>query len=261
MFEVRDFNKDNWKCSLALARMLFEEGKLDNLASKIREFLNQPEGGADKMFPCSSGGAIKSLVQIREQVPALNLDQKAHPVLWVRFAFWLQSRGIGLADRFLLCYAKWREECSDEFGGSHVYWAARKDGGKGVTKSCPLDYFLHTPNIGIDFRTRGVILSLKHSTGMLKEQIEAPKRTDADLVGSHSLKEIKMGVNDAVANRSINGLTGNTEDGRYICYLTRKALAEALKKKYWKAQRPSVNSIERVIGKFVACSRPRPIGS
>lgn len=76
-------------------------------------------------------------------------------------------------------------------------------------------------------------------------------------VGPHSLNLIKKYVITAVVNGSIKGLTSNTENGRYICYLSRRELTIALKSKYLKAQRPSTETIFRGIGKFVACSRPK----
>lgn len=257
MLKVNAFEKDNWKCSFALARMLFDEGELSDLSIKIQEFMNQREGDPAHMFPDGNEGAVEQLAKIRRQTPSLPPNLKAHPVLWIRFAFSLQRQGFKLSDRFLECYAKWRKESSDNYGGSNVRWAACEGGHKGVTTSCPLDYFLHAPNIGVDIGANKVRITLEDTCEVQPDQ--PTRKNVADHVGRHSLNVIKKRVDDAANSGSINGLTGNTEDSRYICYLSRRELAAALKKKYWKAQGPSIETIVRGIGKYVACSRP--IGS
>lgn len=256
MLNVKSFEKDNWKCSFALARMLFDEGELSTLSSKIRDFMNQREGEPANLFPDGNEGAVEQLAKIRDQTPSLPPNLKAHPVLWTRFAFSLQRQGCQLSDRFLECYAKWRKDSSHAYGGSNVCWTAIQGDHKGVTTSCPLDYFLHAPNLGVDVGTSKVSITLKGTFTGLPDQ---PIRDDPyeNHVGPHSLNLIKKYVITAVVNGSIKGLTSNTENGRYICYLSRRELTIALKSKYLKAQRPSTETIFRGIGKFVACSRPK----
>ena len=245
-----------WDCSHALACLLFEEGKIDELARAIKRFLMRGELTTDQQFPQGSNDALKQLSRVRQEYPSLGISVRQSPILWMRFGFMLQRSGVPLSDRFVRIYALWRQQHSKDLGGTMVHWRIRDplEGGLEEAMECPLDYFMHAPSLGVDI---GSQIDISLCDDYEAKATRSKKESTSDHVGRHARLVIEECIIDAAVRNRITGLTTERDGGRYICHLTRAQLVKVLRSRYPAAKQFGISTIIRTVGDFVACSRPR----
>ena len=90
--EAKDFKMGTWKCSHALARLLFEQGEVSVLGRQIRTSMK--DGELEKLQPgfSENEASWKELLHLRKVLPDLDMSLRQPPVVWVRFGFWVQQR-------------------------------------------------------------------------------------------------------------------------------------------------------------------------
>ena len=247
---LEKFNEPKWKRSNALARLFFESGSLKLLCGRVRTFLQEGSIEAAGATPGGMPTAWRSLKLDREKFPGMIKPCEQSPVIWLRLGFVLQSEGVVLSDSFIASYAEWRQACSEEFGGAI---GVRYRRGSRPPETWPLDYFLLGRNLDFEIPSKSEVSLLPSHEG----NSITSKRICADVVGRHVLALIRECVTDAVVLQKIKGLTKEMDRERYICYLTREALANALRSKYPHMREIGLPTIIRSVGTFVACSRPR----
>lgn len=251
------FDMSTWRCAHAVARLLLEEGKAKDFAPKVKSLLNQP-GSLECTKPDEwDDRAWESFCALRTAYPKLDVSLERHPLLWVRFGFCLQRSQIALSNSFLWSYAKWRELCSSQRGGSNVFWETKPAsfGGIPEVRNCPLDFFVHAPNVGLTVES-DVTIRVEH-TRISKKTSPSPKVLTSNHVGGRAYRSIEDRVIEAVVRRSIKGLISERDEkGRYLCSLTRDELAHALRAKYSALDHIKVSTIVRALSDFVACSWP-----
>jgi len=260
MLEVNEFNLSSWTYPRALARLLFEGEKVGALSRQITNFFEKGKFDSDQ-FSKENGVALKQLLKTKEAFPGLHVSLKQPPILWVRFGFLLQQRGIGLSDRYLMRYAEWRDQCSKNRGGTMVRWITKSPANpenKQISKF-QMDYFLHAPDLSVSIEAEQVI-RLDHDP---RREVAKPgrhvKMVTEDHVGVHAMKVIEECIYKAAFLGSIKGLTSERDikRERFICHLKREELAKALSAKFSEARQFSLTTIVRTVGDFAACSRPR----
>ena len=256
MFSPKALDFRTWDCPHALARLLFEEGEIDELARLIKRFLMRGKLTTDQQFPEGSNDALKQLGRIWNGYPSLDISLRQSPILWMRFAFMLQRKGETLSDRFVRVYALWRRQHSKDLGGTMVHWRIRDPlkGGLEEAIQCPLDYFMHAPNLGVDIESQ-IDISLNHD--FVSKPARFKKESTSDHVGRHARLVIQDCITDAAVRNRITGLTAERDEGRYICHLKRTQLATQLRLRYPAAKQFAISTIIRTVSDFVACSRPR----
>lgn len=247
---LEKFNESKWKRSNALARLFFESGNLKLLGGRVRTFLKEGSIEAVGVTPERMPTAWRSLKIVREKFPGLINPCEQPPVIWLRLGFVLQSEGVVLSDSFIASYAEWRQACSEEFAGAT---SVRYRSGSRPTEIWPLDYFLHGRNLDFEIPSKCEVELL----GSHEEDATVEARPCCDVVGRHVLAVIRECVTDAVVLQKIKGLTKEMDRERYICYSTRKDLANALHSKYPHLRNISLHLMVRSLGEFVACSRPK----
>lgn len=227
--------------SLAISNFLVRE-----LEPFLKEGSIEAAGAMPEVMPM----AWRSLKIVREKCPEMIKPCEQPPVIWLRLGFVLQSEGVALSDSFIASYAEWRQACSEEFGGAI---SVRYRRGSRPPETWPLDYFLHGRNLDFEIPSKCEVTLLSSLEG----NGTTNGRICSDVVGRHALAVIRECVTDAVVLQKIKGLTKEMDQGRYICHLSRKALAIALRSKFPHMREIGLHTIIRSVGEFVACSRPR----
>lgn len=246
---LEKFDEPKWRSWNALARLFFESGNTRFLAEQVRTFLR--EGSIERMGADREGAhtAWRSLEIVRAKFPKLKTACHQAPVIWLRLGFVMQSEGVVLSDSFIASYAEWRKADAEEFGSIRVQFRS----GSRPTETWPLDYFLHGRNLEFEIPSKFEVKLI----GSLERAGTTTQRICSDVVGRHALAEIRECVADAVVRQKIKGLTKEMDRERYVCYLTREALAHALRSKYPQMRKIGVQTIIRSVGEFVACSRQK----
>lgn len=251
------FNKPIWRCADAIARLLIEDGKLNKLAQQVETIFTQPISATLNKPSAWDDAAWQALKRLRNVYPTLTPSLEQHPLLWIRFGFELQRRGVDISDSFMQSYSQWRKRCANELGGTMVFWKtpARQSGGVSMRADCALDYFIHAPNLPITIES-DVEISISH-VRTRKKGTTSTKSSTSDHVGSHACRLIEDKITDAAVLGTIKGLTTTKDSrGRYTCSLTRDAFTKKLREKYPVLTQYKQSTIIRTLSDFVACSWP-----
>lgn len=250
---------EDWRCSIALAYLFFEEEDTAAIAELIARHLKRRDLDSNISTAKTNDVGWERISQLRAAGLMPDPSLKRSPILWLRFGFLSQSKGIPLSDRFLRTYARWRKQSSREFGGAIVRLTLGDSGSGGAVEllECHLDYFLYASRLGIDISSDVTIELIYDYPDGDTVKVNNDKRTTAEHVGRHAQSVIGQFVAVAAVRGSIKGLTPGKDGSRYVCHLTRQELAEALHAKFPDVQEYCVSTVFRAIGDFVACSRPR----
>lgn len=257
----KDFGYAMRSCARALAWLYFESGRISEIAECIEQCWKQLNRN-DRTVKCvPRDKGWDRIEEVRKFHPALNLSMRRRSVLWFRFGFLLQRRGVDLGDRFLNRYARWRRWSSTQFGGTTIRWNALDLLGDGTKKVCeyPLDYFLHASELKLDVFEDIQIVFLDDCEESAALTSNGRKKTTADHVGTNARRMIEQRIKEAVRGAKIRGLTSaKDKKGRNVCHLTRDELARKLQSKFPSLRQFGVSTIVRAVGDFAACSMPWP---
>lgn len=257
----KDFGDAMWRCARALAWLYFESGEIDEIAQHIEQRWKRLNCNNHTVKCVPKDKGWNRIAEVRKFHPALDLSMRRRSVLWFRFGFLLQRRGVDLGDRFLNRYARWRRESSTLYGGTTIRWNALNLLGDSTKKvnEYPLDYFLHASELKLDILEDIQVDFLDDCDESAAPTNKGRKKTTADHVGANARQMIEQKIKEAVRGAKIRELTSaKDKKGRYVCHVTRDELARKLQSKFSSLQQFGVSTIVRAVGDFVACSMPCP---